>query len=237
MCLNVTHDKRRLLIKHTMPIAVLGFNDICWLNSDIEMEQRAEIDQREINMDKNHFAILGHYWIEVNGEVVDDKRFVKKEKKFSIRSAVRYYKPAPEQTQKLAIEMMYRHNEFYYNVKRDTGIFQELVSMLKIQYRRCNFNCLSILQKYPTGKIVFGSFGYKYPKGIPKTNFPKNGVEWVFGLETHKTFNDYFVREKYHDVRTGTKEKSNKFPKIIDYKCSKYSKKFHTKKTGYRVKE
>jgi len=145
------------------------------------------------------YCIDGHYWIEVDGKIVDDDIWwydCEDGEKFIICGAYRYYKPAPETTQKIAIEMMYKGNEARLNTKRDTDLFKKLVSMYIFEPRKCSKNCLMILQKYPKGKIVFGSCGYKYPNGINRettfcNSIPKNGVWWIYGYGKHSVIKDF----------------------------------------------
>lgn len=141
----------------------------------------------------------GHYWVEVDGKVVNDNGdwFINNnKKKFEICGAYKYYKPADEKTQKIAIEIMYRLNEKLYDAKRDDILFEMIILGRDIEPLQCVFNCLIILNQYPNGKIIFGSAGYKYPKGINyETSFcnrmPVNGVWWIFGFGNFKVYNDY----------------------------------------------
>lgn len=184
-----------------MPIVISGnhyyfLDNYSFENMEIHRKNCSKIGKKVLD---------GHFWVEVDGKIVEDSVWMPiHEDKFKICNYQTFYKPASELTQKLAIEFMYKHNETYFNVKRDTEMFQKLISMTDIEPQRCITNCLIILQKYPTGKIVFGSCGYKYPNGIRrKTDFcdslPKNAVWWMFGCGNYKVFKDHLHKDHTGD--------------------------------------
>lgn len=145
--------------------------------------------------------IDGHYWVEVDGKIVEDDNWLGGlEERFEVGNFYKYYKPAPKETQKIAIEWMYKRNEEKVGLKRDDPMFDFYFDDFDIIPRKCHINCLIILKRNPTGKIVFGSCGYKYPNGIKKptlfcNRLPKNAVWWIFGFGKHKVINDYMIKQ------------------------------------------
>jgi hypothetical protein len=96
-------------------------------------------------------------------------------------------------------------------------------------------------------------FAYLYAIVDDNPGYMENWIKWNWqkfhdvrtgqipaALVKHDIYNNIDIQyyfKKYNYVLYLKLLKINKIPKIIDYKCSKYSKKFQTKKTGYRVKE
>jgi len=160
-----------------------------------------DMDEYQQSIATKYVSVIdGHFWIEKDGVIIDDPVWLGDSvKKFQVFGAVKYYKPAPEITQKLVIEYMYKINETIYNVKRDNELFNQLVELRPYESCKCQFNVLKSLLKNG-GKIVFGCCGYKYPNGIKqKTSFcnglPKNAVWWMFGFGKYSVFKDFFTKD------------------------------------------
>jgi len=167
----------------------------------LEKNTQENIDIYEQNRAKLSGACIdGHFWVEKDDKIIDyTLTTVPQNKRFNICGAVIYYKPAPEITQKLAIDYMYKRNESFYNVKRDTEMFKELINIRDYKYGMCVYNVLKLLNENG-GKIVFGSVGFKYPNGTnTPTSFtyyplPKNAVYWIFGFGKFKIFKDFLQK-------------------------------------------
>jgi hypothetical protein len=169
----------------------------------LENYTQKDMNEYQESISTKYVSVIdGHFWIEKDGVIIDDPVWIGSagnEKKFQVFGAIKYYKPAPEITQKLVIEYMYKVNENLYNVKRDNELFNELVDLRPYKSRKCQFNVLKLLNTNG-GKIVFGCCGYKYPNGInQKTSFcsglPKNAVWWIFGFGKYSVFKDFFHKE------------------------------------------
>ena len=189
-----------------MGAIVHNLNMSYWLK-DYSAETIVEYEQ---NKEKYSACIDGHYWLEVNGKPLPET-FPKNTKKFEVCNAEIFYKPADETTQKIAIEIMYRSNEAYYNVKRDTPLFQKFISSRKFEENACLFTVLKLQQKYPNGKIVFGSVGFKYPNGVNKktafcNRLPKNAVWWIYGCGNFKKITDFRKPYEYHEIFCGVED-------------------------------